>query len=175
MGVAMQDQSDFIIIGKLVGVYAVRGWFKVLSFTRPQTNIWIYTPWFIKQVRGQWQQVSVRDGKQHGNSLIASLVDVVNREQAMELVGSEIAVGKEQFPVAQKGEVYWHELIDIQVVNVAGEVLGIVTDLHETGTHDLLVVEQGKKRHLIPYVLDVYIKEVDIDLRVMRVDWQSDW
>lgn len=175
MNVATQDQCDFIVIGKFVGVYAVRGWLKILSFTRPKTNIFAYTPWFIKQVRGQWQPVSLQEGKQHGKSLIASLSGVSSREQAMALVGSQIAVSKEQLPVTQKNEFYWHELIGIQVLNVAGELLGVVTDMRETGAHDLLVVEQAKQRYLIPYVLDVYVKEVDINLRVMRVDWQSDW
>ena len=175
MVVAMQDHSDFIVIGKFVGVYAVRGWLKVLSFTRPKTNILTYTPWFIKRVGGQWQQLCLQESTQQGKHLIASLVGVADREQAMEFVGSEIAASKEQLPSAQEGEFYWHQLIGMQVLNITDEPLGIVTDMFETGRHDLLVVEQSKQRYLIPYVLDVYIKEVDIDLRVMRVDWQSDW
>jgi ribosomal 30S subunit maturation factor RimM len=38
----------------------------------------------------------------------------------------------------------------------------------------VLVVEADKQRYLIPYVKDVYIKDVDIEQGILTVDWQSD-
>ncbi|MFB3090374.1 MAG: PRC-barrel domain-containing protein, partial [Gammaproteobacteria bacterium] len=61
------------------------------------------------------------------------------------------------------------------VINGQKEILGVVTELLETGANDVLVVEAGKQRYLIPYVKDVYIKDIDLEQGIMQVDWQSDY
>ena len=63
----------------------------------------------------------------------------------------------------------------LQVINAQNEILGVVTELLETGANDVLVVEADKQRHLIPYVKDVYIKDIDLEQGIMQVDWQSDY
>ena len=50
-----------------------------------------------------------------------------------------------------------------------------VKELLETGANDVLVVEADEQRYLIPYVQDVYIKDVDTEQGVIQVDWQSDY
>jgi 16S rRNA processing protein RimM len=47
-----------------------------------------------------------------------------------------------------------------------------VDSLFETGANDVLVVRSNNnKRILIPFVLDEIIKEVNIDLGYIKVDW----
>ncbi|MCH9049448.1 MAG: PRC-barrel domain-containing protein, partial [Proteobacteria bacterium] len=65
--------------------------------------------------------------------------------------------------------------INLQVINGQKEILGVVTELLETGANDVLVVEADKQRYLIPYVKDVYIKDIDLEQGIMQVDWQSDY
>ncbi|MCH9048059.1 MAG: ribosome maturation factor RimM, partial [Proteobacteria bacterium] len=87
----MQDEPGFIVIGKLVGVYGTKGWFKIMSFTRPRENIFTYSPWLIKQ-NGDWQGMQLAEGKPHAKGLIASIEEITDRNEAMALVGSEIAI-----------------------------------------------------------------------------------
>ena len=170
----MQDESDFIVIGKLVGVDGIKGWFKILSFTRPRENIFTYSPWLIKQ-NGDWQGMQLSEGKPHGKGLIASIEEITDRNEAMAFVGSEIAIKRNQLAETKEGEYYWHDLLNLQVINGQNEILGVVTELLETGANDVLVVEVDKQRHLIPYVKDVYIKDIDLEQGIMQVDWQSDY
>jgi 16S rRNA processing protein RimM len=47
-----------------------------------------------------------------------------------------------------------------------------VDSLFETGANDVLVVKgKNNKRILIPFVMDEIIKEVNIDLEYIKVDW----
>lgn len=174
----MQDEASYIIIGKIVGVFGIKGWLKILSYTRPKENIFQYVPWFVKQSLARqneaWHTMQVVDGKTQGKGLIASFDGITDRDGAMALVGSEIAIEREQLPEPEEGEFYWVDLINIQVINRQNEILGVVTELLETGANDVLVVEADKQRHLIPYVHDVYIKNIDIEQGTMQVDWQSD-
>ncbi len=169
----MQDEASLTVIGKIVGVYGIKGWLKVLSFTRPKENILKYGPWLVKQ-NNVWLEMQLLEGKQHGKGLIASFAGIIDRDEAMTLVGSELAIERDQLPVPKEGEFYWHDLINMQVINKQNEILGVVTEFLETGANDVLVVETEKQRYLIPYVQDVYIKDIDIEQGVIQVDWQSD-
>lgn len=170
---SIQNETDHIVIGKIVGVYSIKGWLKVLSFTRPKENLFTYHPWLVKQDK-EWLGMQLLVGKSQGKGLIASLEGITDRDAAMSLVGSELAIKKAQLPTLKAGEFYWHDLINMQIINQQNEVLGAVAEILETGANDVLVVVADKQKYLIPYVLDVYIKSIDIEQRVIQVDWQSD-
>ena len=170
----MQDEASLIVIGKIVGVHGIKGWLKILSFTRPRQNIFDYGPWLVKQSE-EWQEIQLLEGKPQGKGLVASLEGITDRDEAMALVSSEIAIDRDQLPEPKEGEFYWHDLINMQVINQQNEVLGVVKELLETGANDVLVVGADKQRYLIPYVKDVYIKDVDTEQGVIQVDWQSDY
>ena len=170
----MQDEASLIVIGKIVGVHGIKGWLKILSFTRPRQNIFDYGSWLVKQSE-EWQEIQLLEGKPQGKGLVASLEGITDRDEAMALVSSEIAIDRDQLPEPKEGEFYWHDLINMQVINQQNEVLGVVKELLETGANDVLVVGADKQRYLIPYVKDVYIKDVDTEQGVIQVDWQSDY
>jgi len=170
----MQDEASIIIIGKIVGVHGIKGWLKILSYTRPRQNIFDYGPWLVKQSE-EWQEIQLLEGKPQGKGLVASLEGITDRDEAMDLVSSEIAIDRGQLPAAEEGEFYWHDLINMQVINQQNEVLGVVKELLETGANDVLVVETDKQRFLIPYVHGVYIRDINIEQGIIQVDWQTDY
>lgn len=162
-------QRERVILGRIAGVYGVRGWVKVFSETQPKENIFSYKPWQIR-LNGVWQHVEVVAGKPHGKGLVAQLAGYDGRELARQLVGAEIAVARQQLPAAAEGEYYWVDLVGLTVVTLAGTELGRVDHLFETGANDVVVVK-GQQEHLIPFVQGQYIREIDLDAGVMRVDW----
>ncbi len=170
----MQNEISPIVIGRIIGAYGIKGWFKILSFTRPKTNILEYDPWLVEQ-NEEWRQMPLAGGKAQGKELIARFAGITDRDQALSLVGSEIGIKQQQLPETEEGEFYWHHLVNMQVVNEQNEILGMVTELLETGANDVLVVEAEKRRCLIPYVQGVYIKDIDLEQGIVRVDWQSDF
>ena len=86
-------------------------------------------------------------------------------------------------PELSAGEFYWHQLEGMQVLSeFEGSVyrLGSVSRLLETGANDVLVVkgdeeslDQGER--LIPYVPDQFVKSVDLQGRVIRVEWDPEF
>jgi len=66
MVVSMQDEASLTVIGKIVGVYGIKGWIKILSFTRPKENILKYGPWLVKQNNDfKYHQYHVYDRHRH--------------------------------------------------------------------------------------------------------------
>ncbi len=76
-------------------------------------------------------------------------------------------------PESDEGTYYWADLEGLQVVRKDGTVLGTVAYLLETGANDVLVIE-GEKERLIPFVADEVVLDVDVAGGVIRVDWEWD-
>ena len=167
------SQQDRVILGKINGIYGVRGWVKVFSETKPRENIFKYQPWLLK-LKGQWQTIKVISGRPQGKGLVAQLESVDDREQAQLLLGAEIAVLKSQLPEAQEGEYYWADLVGLEVQTLEGLALGKIDSLFETGANDVVVVK-GERERLIPFVQGQYIHEIDLDAGIMRVDWDPEF
>ena len=50
----------------------------------------------------------------------------------------------------------------------------VVKDLMETGANDVIVVE-GDRERLIPYIWQRVVRDVDLDGGLMIVDWDPDF
>ncbi|MEM6640805.1 MAG: ribosome maturation factor RimM [Pseudomonadota bacterium] len=163
-------RGDRVVVGRVAGVYGVRGWVRVQSYTQPIENLLDYGPWLLT-LRGE---VTLAEGRAHGKGLIARLDGIDDRDAAGALVGQDISVARDALPATDEGEYYWNDLIGLRVINRDGASLGEVVRLIETGAHDVLVT-QGERERLIPYALGAVVDEVDLPNGLIRVDWGADF
>ncbi len=84
-----------------------------------------------------------------------------------------MAVRRESLPAPEAGRYYLADLIGLEVVNVSGEALGVVTRTYSNGVHDVIEVT-GDRTRLIPWVSAV-VTEVDLPKKQVRVQWGADW
>ncbi|MBL1140737.1 MAG: ribosome maturation factor RimM [Proteobacteria bacterium] len=169
----MQQVKSRIVVGRIGGAHGVRGWIKIMSYTRPKENIFTYSPWLI-HVNGQWQEFEIEDAQQRGERLLVKFSDINSPEGARIFLNCDIAIKREQLPDLDEGQYYWHDLIGLDVFNQDQVNLGRISEITETGANDVLVVRQkgeNKSNILIPLVMDVYVKQVDLDANKMQVDW----
>lgn len=159
-----------VVLGRISGLFGVRGWVKVYSYTEPREAVLNYGRWLLSD-RDGWQEATVAEGRRHGKSIIARLAGVVDRDQAAELIGTEIAVWRDALPETEDGEFYWSDLEGLTVTHRDGTELGKVAYLLETGANDVLVV-QGETERLIPFVMDDVILGVDLANGRIEVDWE---
>jgi len=164
--------SDPLVVGRIVGVHGLQGGLKLLSFTRPRNNLLRYRQWWVCPA-GMWRRLRLLEGSVQGKSLVARLEAIDSREAAEPLVGLDISMPRADLPRAKPHEYYWSELIGMQVLNAEDVVLGQVRSLVEAGDHDVLVIE-GARDYLVPFVRDVYVLKVDRKARQIRVDWHPD-
>lgn len=167
----MQGKLQRIVVGRISGIYGIRGYLRVISYTRPRENIFNYKCWWLKQ-GDDWQDVTLQEGKVSGKGLKAKIQGIDDRDSARQLIDSDIAIERSQLAEIGPGEYYWHDLIGLSVCNQDGKDLGHVRELLETGANDVLVVE-GEQRILIPYIKEHYILAIDLEKKMIRVDWES--
>jgi 16S rRNA processing protein RimM len=158
-----------IVLGHIAGVYGVRGWVRVVSETEPLDNILRYSPWLVDGVTH-----AVAEGRRHGKGLVARLAGCEDRDQAAALVGKTVAVTRDRLPPPSPDEFYWADLEGLAVETLDGKPLGRVSHLFATGANDVLVV-QGERERLLPFVWDDVVKDVDFAGKVIRVDWDPDF
>lgn len=166
------DESPAIVVGRVSGLYGVRGWCKVFSFTQPRDALLDYGGWHVRR-GGVWEPVAVAEGRRHGKALLARIEGIDDREAARELVGCDIAVPRSALPDAGEGHFYWCDLEGLEVVTTGGTTIGHVREMIETGAHDVLVVD-GDADTLIPFVVGKTVTDVDLAARRIVVDWEWD-
>lgn len=160
-------------MGRIAAPYAVRGWVKVQVFTEYLDSLLDYPVWHLGKA-GRWHEYEVLEARVHSQHLIARLAGVDDRNAAEALQGHEVAVTRAERPPAEEGEYYWDDLIGLTVVNLAGETLGVVAGLLETGAHDIMKVVAGEQERLIPFTGPI-VQAVDKEAGRIVVDWGTDW
>ena len=168
------SNSDFLNAGNISGVFGVKGWVKVFSFTQPRENILKYSPWHLYK-NGEVREVNVVDGQRHGKAVVAELSGIHDRDAAMALLGAEILIKRQQLPEPKAGEYYWADLVGLKVETSVGVALGEVDHLMETGANDVLVVKDGDTERLIPFLQQHTVLKIDLDSKLITVDWDPDF
>ncbi len=167
------SEQQLISIGKISGLFGVKGWVKVFSYTDPKENILNYSPWILKKAERS-KLVNIVEGKRHGKAVIVRLEGIKDRDLAAEICGWDIFIEHGQLPAPEAGEYYWTDLVGLQVETVDGVQLGAVDHLLRTGANDVLVVV-GDRERLVPFLQGRTIVNIDLAGGKMIVDWDPDF
>lgn len=162
-----------VVMGKIVAAQGIRGWVKVQTFTEYLDSLLDYDTWHVGN-EGNWRPLEVQEADVHGKVLVAKLEGIADRTAAEKYKGQLVAVPRSELPEEEEGEYYWSDLIGLKVQNLAGDELGTVDTLLETGANDVLVVKGGNGELLIPFIESV-IKQVSLKDKTIRVDWLADY
>jgi 16S rRNA processing protein RimM len=179
--------ADAIEVGRIADAWGIKGWFKVLPHSASPEALFSSKRWYLlpperpMQTTSPWTGallLKIREAKDHSDSIVASSVDVPDRNAAEALRGARVFVPRSSFPTAAPDEYYWVDLIGLQVVNREGLSMGQVKDLLSTGPQTVLVLaytEEGKEaERMIPFVA-AFVDAVDLASRTITVDWQTDY
>ncbi|MGO4550138.1 ribosome maturation factor RimM [Lysobacter sp. 2RAF19] len=163
-----------LLVGKLHGGFGIKGEVKLESFTDPPERIFKYQPWTLRDAQGRERTCTGAKGRVTPKGVVAVLPDIADRDAADALRGTELYVPRSTLPPPAPGEYYWVDLEGLRVVNLEGVAFGTVSHLFSTGANDVLVA-QGDRERMIPFVEPDYVKSVDFDAGVVTVDWDADF
>lgn len=169
----MTNNTDWVIVGRLGRAHGIKGLITVHSFTEPRDNILQYTDWHV-YLDNAWRKLKILRVETHDKLILVQIEGYWEREQLAALTNTDIAISRKQLPLLEAGEYYWHELVGMQVIDQQGQIFGTVTEIMPTGSNDVLVVE-GEKRHLIPYLPGQFVIDINPDQRLITVDWDMDF
>ena len=161
-------------MGRIVASYGLKGWVRVEPYGADPDSLRAYPSWWVGR-NGDWRELKVVESiLQHGAHLVARLEGCVERDAALALKGSEVALQREALPRNADNEFYWADLVGLQVVNEKDEWLGVVAELFDNGAHPVMRVVDGESERLLPFVEQV-VRQVDMAQGRIRVEWELDW
>jgi 16S rRNA processing protein RimM len=159
-------------MGQVIAPFGIKGWIKIQPFTEQVGGLAKFPEWWLG-VDGDFHPHKVIESAVHGQTVVARLERIEDRQAAALFKGQEIAVPRDQLPEADLGSYYWDDLIGCEVINGAGESLGSVASFMATGANSVMVVAAERER-LLPFV-DGVILNVDLTGRKILVDWEIDF
>lgn len=181
---AAELPADAIEVGRIADAWGIKGWFKVVPHSADPEALFASKNWFLLPTERGAQtftgvaRLSVKEAKEHSDTVVATANGVDDRTAAEALRGSRIFISRSHFPKAAEDEYYWVDLIGLDVVNREDVALGVIKELLSTGAQTVLVMdyqEDGKIcERMIPFV-SAYVDDVDLKARRIRVDWQADY
>ena len=179
---AAHSPDDLIQVGHVTGAYGLRGGIRVSPYSLDADALLSVKTWWLD--KPSLRPVQVRNAKSHSGDVTATLVDVTDREMAEALKGATVQVSRADFPELPEDEYYWTDLIGLDAVNLQGEALGKVTDMMHNGAQSILRItpeadpnaapDAKAPERLVPFV-DQYVKTVDLQARLITLDWGLDY
>jgi len=162
-----------LTVGRVGAPHGVRGWLRIDSATRPPEAILGFDDWWLVTAQAV-TRYRLQGGDTHAGRIVARLEGIDDRSAAAALRHARIEIERAALPDTEAGEWYWADLIGLDVVTTAGDNLGQVDHLLETGANDVLVI-RGEREHLVPWIRDDVIRSVDPAGGWIVVDWDPDF
>ena len=174
-----QDKDNLICVGSIGKTRGLKGEFFLNSFCSPKENILNYSNLIIEN--NEVSKLKIQYVKKVNTKFISKINNIDDIENIKNLTNLKIFIKKEDLPQLTSGEVYWHELINMKVIDRdSDDILGIVKDLKNFGANDCLEVFStdesiDNKNRLIPYVKDKIIYSIDSNKFIIYVNWHKEF
>ncbi len=160
-------KTKYLEVGKIVGTFGIKGELKLYSESDfieerlAKGNIL-----YLKR-GNNYEPVTIDKARFHKGVYMISINGLTNINDVLSFVGFSLYVDIENAAPLEDGEYYCDELIDMEVYNQDGELLGKVSDVLEIPTYKLLEVKNNNKTFLVPFI-DEFIIEVKDDKIIIQ-------
>ena len=161
------DMMEWFNVGRIVNTHGIRGEVRVLSSTdfeevrfAPGSKLAVFKK---SEKHPIW--VTVESSRRHKNFILLTFEGLNNinlvepfKEGLLKVTMDQLAEDE-----LEENEYYHFEIMDCEVYSEEGELIGVVTDILQTGANDVWEIKaKGGKKHYIPYIEDV-VKEIDVE------------
>jgi 16S rRNA processing protein RimM len=160
------SEPVFLAIGKIRRPHGVRGEMIMEVYTDFPERL---LPGVLVFLGPDYQPGQLTRTRWHQGNLLISLDGITTPESAGIWRNQIVYLQAAERPVLPEGEYYQHELIGLTAISESGQLLGLVSEILETGVHDVLVVrpEQGPEI-LIPF-LEALLLKVDLERKEIHL------
>ena len=115
------------------------------------------------------QPLTLDTVRPHDNGLLVSIRGVDTPEEVGKYRNQWVYVKASDVPPLPKGMHYQYELIDLDVVDENGNLLGKLVEILETGANDVYVVRGDSGKEILLPAIPSVILDLDMGRRLLRV------
>ncbi len=148
-----------VLLAAILGAHGLKGEVRVKTFTEAPDKLGAYGPLHTKDGRS-FTLESVRAGKE--GECIAVFAEIVDRDAAEALKGTELFVSRAALPETGTGVFYHADLVGLAAEDSEGRRIGKVAAVHNYGAGDVLVIAaDGGEEILIAFTKE-NVPEIDV-------------
>jgi 16S rRNA processing protein RimM len=151
--------SSQICVARIGAAHGVRGAVKLWTFTEDPFAVRDYGPLSTRDGARQFEVTSAREAKDH---LVATFKGVATRDDAERLNGIELYIARDRLPATEDDEYYHADLIGLDAVTTAGELLGRVIAIHNFGAGDIIEIAPPSGTTILLPFSNAVVPTVDI-------------
>lgn len=124
----------------------------------------------LKQVYFDTGKAEITACRSHKQFIILKLKGCDDRDTAAAYTGKLLYIERSAAVPLDEGEYYTFDIVGLQVLDTAGNVLGEVTDVLRTGSNDVYAVKnQENGRELMVPALKKIVQEINLEQGTMTV------
>ena len=154
-------KNNKIIIGKVLSVYGLKGYFKGISYCKCHDDFFSFKGKHIIDN----EIVDIQKCFIKKSILICKSKQINTVEQAESIVKKNISIREKYITPVTSGEYYYKDLVGCNILNNKKEILGKIKAVHNFGAGDLLELDSK-----FPYMIKLAdIEEKDIGLNNKRI------
>jgi 16S rRNA processing protein RimM len=143
-------------VGKITACHGVRGVLRARCFNvPPSVAVTGARTFWVGPEGGPAEARAVETVQPRRADVLIRFAGVDTRTAAAELVGRLVSLPEDALPRLEDHEFYYHEVVGFQVWTTDGACVGTIRETFFTGSHDVWVVGEGTREHLIPVIADV--------------------
>ncbi|AII57708.1 ribosome maturation protein RimM [Dehalococcoides mccartyi] len=157
-------QEEYILIGKVLGIWGMNGGLKIGVLTDFPERFDIGNKLLIRRTAYTVSQTSWQKAQ-----AVIHLSEITDIDAAEELIGAPVEIPFSALKKLPEGVYYDFQLIGLEVVGLSGEKIGQIKEILHMPSNDIYVISYGAKEALIPAVKDV-VKEINLQTDKMIID-----
>ena len=154
---AVTDCPEQIVVGRVMGLQGLSGALRVEIISDVPHRFDVGEFVYIRETAYR----IASSHRLHNRQSIVCLEGVDTVAAARHLVRQDVTVPATSTPELPEGEYFHFQILGLRVVTDAGEELGQVVEILETGSNDVYLVSGEGEDILIPAIPDV-IKKIDL-------------
>lgn len=155
------DQEP-ILVGEIVKPHGLRGEVVVASYSENPDRFVPGITFSASGNSGLLSQHKVLEVRPHLGKLIVLFEGVQSRDDAEALRGTKLFVSQDEVSVPEEGAYWEHQIIGLEVFDVSGEQLGVISNVLSGAGQDLWEVTSGDRSFLLPAV-EAFVTKIDLD------------
>ena len=153
---------NYVFIGILVNSHGIKGEVRLLSDFELKDQVFV--PKFKLYLGKAKEAMVVNTYRKHKNFDMVTFEGFNNINDILKYKGDYVYVNRDELNIANYLK---DDLIDMEVYT--NKLIGKVTSIMKSKAHDILVINNGAKRYLVP-LNEVFIASVDIASKKIHIN-----
>lgn len=159
---------EYFNVGQLTSTHGVKGELKAIPLTdNPQR--FLKLKWVYIDKKGTLQKFNINGVKFLKNFVILKFEGIDSIDEAEKLKGLYMKIDRANAVKLPKDSFFIADIIGMQVFDENNELLGILTEVIQTGSNDVYIVKGDSEKEILIPALKSVVKGVSMEERKISV------